>query len=227
MVPLRFSGGCDGKDRFGTMSFQMVPLPLPQRRSCPPCFGTMSFQMVPLRAPETVAHILSFGTMSFQMVPLPPPSGFRLQWSFGTMSFQMVPLLPGSAGRMGQSFGTMSFQMVPLHGSGIFCFIRRFGTMSFQMVPLPYFIKPQNKKNRSFRIRLQAGAGDGNRTHVTSLEGWGSTIELHPHINWSGRRGSDPRPPPWQGGALPTELLPHIPHPTTGTNKEKCAGEET
>ena len=24
------------------------------------------------------------------------------------------------------------------------------------------------------------GAGDGNRTHVTSLEGWSSTIELHP-----------------------------------------------
>ena len=26
------------------------------------------------------------------------------------------------------------------------------------------------------------GAGDGNRTRVTSLEGWCSTIELHPHI---------------------------------------------
>ena len=25
------------------------------------------------------------------------------------------------------------------------------------------------------------GAGDGNRTRVTSLEGWCSTIELHPH----------------------------------------------
>ena len=25
------------------------------------------------------------------------------------------------------------------------------------------------------------GAGDGNRTHVISLEGWSSTIELHPH----------------------------------------------
>src|SRR6185437_7017572 len=25
-----------------------------------------------------------------------------------------------------------------------------------------------------------AGAGDGNRTHVASLEGWSSTIELHP-----------------------------------------------
>ena len=24
-------------------------------------------------------------------------------------------------------------------------------------------------------------AGDGNRTHVSSLEGWCSTIELHPH----------------------------------------------
>ena len=28
--------------------------------------------------------------------------------------------------------------------------------------------------------------------------------------NWSGRRGSNPRPQPWQGCALPTELLPHI-----------------
>ena len=26
------------------------------------------------------------------------------------------------------------------------------------------------------------GAGDGNRTRTTSLEGWGSTIELHPHL---------------------------------------------
>src|SRR5438132_4043033 len=26
----------------------------------------------------------------------------------------------------------------------------------------------------------QSRAGDGNRTHVASLEGWGSTIELHP-----------------------------------------------
>ena len=34
----------------------------------------------------------------------------------------------------------------------------------------------------SWYLPLQAGAGDGNRTHVTSLEGWGSTIELHPHV---------------------------------------------
>ena len=33
------------------------------------------------------------------------------------------------------------------------------------------------------------GAGDGNRTHVASLEGWSSTIELHPRQNKTGRSG--------------------------------------
>ena len=31
--------------------------------------------------------------------------------------------------------------------------------------------------------RRKNGAGDGNRTHVISLEGWSSTIEPHPHIH--------------------------------------------
>ena len=30
-------------------------------------------------------------------------------------------------------------------------------------------------------LPLRDGAGDGNRTHAASLEGWNSTIELHPH----------------------------------------------
>ena len=30
------------------------------------------------------------------------------------------------------------------------------------------------------RQGLENGAGDGNRTHATSLEGWDSTVELHP-----------------------------------------------
>ena len=40
--------------------------------------------------------------------------------------------------------------------------------------------KEYKKRNRinSFFKR----AGDGNRTHVSSLEGWCSTIELHPHL---------------------------------------------
>ena len=37
--------------------------------------------------------------------------------------------------------------------------------------PLLYPAEPQGQKN---------GAGSGNRTRATSLEGWGSTIELHP-----------------------------------------------
>ncbi len=32
-------------------------------------------------------------------------------------------------------------------------------------------------------------AGDGNRTHVSSLEGWCSTIELHPHDSGSNAVG--------------------------------------
>ncbi|MBZ4668456.1 MAG: hypothetical protein PWP07_516 [Epulopiscium sp.] len=37
------------------------------------------------------------------------------------------------------------------------------------------------------------GAGDGNRTHVSSLEGWCSTIELHPHSAQNRNRTSDTR----------------------------------
>ena len=32
----------------------------------------------------------------------------------------------------------------------------------------------------AFQEAATAGAGEGNRTLATSLEGWGSTIELHP-----------------------------------------------
>ena len=38
----------------------------------------------------------------------------------------------------------------------------------------------------SYRLTFEkmnfSRAGDGNRTHVSSLEGWCSTIELHPRI---------------------------------------------
>ena len=32
-------------------------------------------------------------------------------------------------------------------------------------------------------LSAHIGAGDGNRTHVASLEGWNSTIELHPQFS--------------------------------------------
>jgi hypothetical protein len=31
------------------------------------------------------------------------------------------------------------------------------------------------------------GAGEGNRTLMTSLEGWGSAIELRPRARWEAR----------------------------------------
>ena len=34
-------------------------------------------------------------------------------------------------------------------------------------------------------------------------------LELTRCFTWSGLRGSNPPPPPWQGGALPNELNPH------------------
>ena len=44
---------------------------------------------------------------------------------------------------------------------------------------------PLLRRQLLYPTELQAhiGAGDGNRTHATSLEGWDSTIELHPHTS--------------------------------------------
>ena len=58
------------------------------------------------------------------------------------------------------------------------------------------FLRPNYSKYPAFIIIKLAqtdirnnsnkyGAGDGNRTHVTSLEGWGSTIELHPRDSYA------------------------------------------
>jgi hypothetical protein len=43
-----------------------------------------------------------------------------------------------------------------------------------------YSIK--NRHEQMMFMSIFYGAGEGNRTLVTSLEGWHSTIELHPHI---------------------------------------------
>ena len=58
---------------------------------------------------------------------------------------------------------------------------------------------------------IKCQAGDGNRTHVSSLEGWCSTIELHPQIlhKKSGWQDSNLRPPGPKPGAL--AKLSHTP----------------
>ena len=57
----------------------------------------------------------------------------------------------------------------PTHGLEGRCSIQ----LSYEHIPQRLFVKRESP----------ARAGDGNRTHVSSLEGWCSTIELHPHIS--------------------------------------------
>jgi hypothetical protein len=67
--------------------------------------------------------------------------------------------------------------------------------------------------------KRSARAGEGNRTPITSLEGWGSTVELHPRggfaevrvvppASLSGREDLNLRPPAPKAGALPDCATP-------------------
>ncbi len=46
-------------------------------------------------------------------------------------------------------------------------------------------------------------AGDGNRTRMTSLEGWSSAIELRPHDASAGKLTIGGESPAQQGGTAP------------------------
>lgn len=63
------------------------------------------------------------------------------------------------------------------------------------------FVKKKIPNDRN--LDKKNGAGDGNRTHVTSLEGWRSTIELHPHV--VGAAGFEPATP-WSRTKCATKL---------------------
>ena len=56
--------------------------------------------------------------------------------------------------------------------------------------------------NQSVSLRGSEG-GVGNKRKKAQTEVWAFLI-------WSGKRGSNSRPQPWQGCALPTELFPHL-----------------
>src|SRR5699024_11922244 len=51
-------------------------------------------------------------------------------------------------------------------------------------------------------------AGDGNRTHVSSLEGWCSTIELHPQEKVIGVTGFEPATS-WSQTRRSSQAEPH------------------
>jgi hypothetical protein len=51
------------------------------------------------------------------------------------------------------------------------------------------------------------GAGEGNRTPTTSLEGWGSTIELHPRLTHCSKPGAVESSPAGCGAAWLARVL--------------------
>ena len=73
----------------------------------------------------------------------------------------------------------------------------------------------------TLRKIISGRAGDGNRTHVSSLEGWCSTIELHPHVvgvtgfepatSWSQTRRSSQAEPHPEGYVVASVLF--VSHP--------------
>src|ERR1700688_4244166 len=88
-------------------------------------------------------------------------------------------------------------------------------------------IEPGHQTKREAWLPLIVGAGDEARTRDLNLGKVAlyqlsySRMVLHCAAShrltiaddlliWSGRRGSNSRPQPWQGCALPAELLPHL-----------------
>ena len=74
---------------------------------------------------------------------------------------------------------------------------------AFLFVPQRY----ADIKNGAKRTLLRCGGATRNRTGDEGFADLCLTAWLWRQF-WSGRRGSNPPPPPWQGGALPNELLP-------------------
>jgi hypothetical protein len=70
-----------------------------------------------------------------------------------------------------------------------------------------------------FDLGFWVGAGEGNRTLMTSLEGWGSAIELRPRVRRDvgpARMRTDsvpvsPGPPVWRRGARRCPAVPDVP----------------
>ena len=59
--------------------------------------------------------------------------------------------------------------------------LKKFGTPEGTRTP-DLLLRRQLLYPTELQAHLHNGAGDGNRTHLSSLEGWCSTNELHPHL---------------------------------------------
>ncbi len=78
---------------------------------------------------------------------------------------------------------------------------------------------PSDRRWRARVDRCPAAVAEAGRLRYrcgrrVRIVGPWMSAHTRPSRFWSGRRDSNPRPPPWQGGALPTEPRPRVPiHP--------------
>ena len=77
--------------------------------------------------------------------------------------------------RWQQSIKCFKSLQIKKHHNGVFLV----GLKGFE--PLTFALEGHCSIQLSYKPKMN-GAGEGNRTLATSLEGWGSTTELHPHI---------------------------------------------
>ena len=83
----------------------------------------------------------------------------------------------------------------------------------------PFFVKPpvprpsSPVKEKSAVNPTTWFTAEGEEIHNTAqFSAKQETERRWEFLSWSGQRGSNSLPPPWQGGALPDELCPHMGH---------------
>ena len=80
----------------------------------------------------------------------------------------------------------------PLYGDDVPWGIRTLDLLLRRQLLYPAELKAHSSVSRNL---LQSQAGDGNRTHITSLEGWNSTTELHSRAYFIERLNIIPQAP--------------------------------
>ena len=77
--------------------------------------------------------------------------------------------------------------------------------------PAPSRAKSSGKRLNPIDVLITAPVGSLRDARSTGPLSRSTVVPSGLRLLWSGRRDSNPRPPPWQGGALPTEPRPHAP----------------
>ena len=84
------------------------------------------------------------------------------------------------------------------------------GMRLLQSLALPLGHVASSELTTLHYVRLAANIRSITLLLLSNLNPLRWVLSWCPRGSWSGRRGSNSLPPPWQGGALPDELRPHV-----------------